>query len=100
MHNVFLYDNRLDLGTGQFATVGGFKLIAAGYGECPEAIIDKDNKIYGYIYKIKDDILDMLDTYYGLGLKLHNRISVEATLLGGVKLNTYMYEYNMESTLQ
>jgi len=96
MHNVFLYDNKLDLGIGQFASVGGFKLISAGRNECPEAIREDSDKIYGYIYEIKDDILDMLDMYYGLGVDLHKRISAKAALEGGVIVDIQMYEYNME----
>jgi len=96
MHNIFLYDNKLDLGIGQFASVGGFKLVSAGFGECPEAIPDKDNRIYGYIYEIDNDILEMLDMYYGLGINLHKRIMIKAILEGGIIIDVQMYEYNME----
>lgn len=93
---VFLYDRRIELGTAQFASVDGFKLVSSGFNKCPEAIRDDKNKIYGYIYNINSDILDMLDTYYGLGIKLHKRIMVKAVLKGGVDVSAYMYEFNME----
>ena len=96
MHNVFLYDNKLDLGLGQFASVSGFKLVSLGFNKCPEAIKDGDSKIYGYIYEISNQMLEILDTYYGLGVQLHERIAVEATLEGGIVIDVYMYEYNME----
>ena len=96
MNNVFLYDDKLDLGVGRFASVGGFELVQAGAGACPEAIKDDSGKIYGYIYEINDEMLEMLDMYYGLGVNLHERILVDAVLEGGVIISTYMYEYNME----
>ena len=96
MHNVFIYDDKIDLGLGQFSSVGGFSLVTEGRNECVEAIREDDAKIYGYIYEVNDGILDMLDTYYGLGVKLHKRISVKAALQGGVTIDVYMYEYNLE----
>ncbi|MHA2063666.1 MAG: gamma-glutamylcyclotransferase family protein [Candidatus Thorarchaeota archaeon] len=96
MHKVFLYDNKLDLGLGQFASVNGFKLVSSGFNKCPEAIKDEDNKIYGYIHEISNQMLEILDTYYGLGVNLHNRIAVQAVLEGGIVVDVSMYEYNME----
>ena len=96
MHKIFLYDKKLDLGIGRFASVGGFKLISAGNNECPEAIREDSDKIYGYIYEVNDGILEMLDMYYGLGVELHERINVKAALEGGVTIDVQMYEYNME----
>lgn len=94
--NIFLYDNKLDLGIGTFASVGGFRLVTEGRNRCLEAIKDDDEKIYGYIYEIDNDTLGMLDMYYGLGLDLHERITVVATLEGGSIIIVDMYEYNME----
>ncbi len=96
MHNVFLYDNKLDLGIGKFASVNGFKLVTSGFNECLEAIKDENETIYGYIYEISNDVLEMLDTYYGLGVDLHERITTESILAGGATTKVYMYEFNME----
>jgi len=96
MHKIFLYDKKLDLGIGRFASVGGFKLISAGINECIEAIQEDSGKIYGYIYEVEDGVLEMLDMYYGLGIDLHERISAKAALEGGVTIDVQIYQYNME----
>ena len=96
MNKVFLYDSQVDLGTGQFASIGGFKLITVGRNSGAEAIKDENGKVYGYIYDVNDGVLDSLDMYYGLGLELHERIKTTATLEGGSVVDVYMYEYNME----
>jgi gamma-glutamylcyclotransferase (GGCT)/AIG2-like uncharacterized protein YtfP len=96
MNKVFLYDNKLDLGLGHFASVGGFKLVTAGFNECVEAVPDTNGRIYGYIYEVNDGVLGMLDMYYGLGIELHQRITTTAVLEGGVEINVDMYEYNLE----
>ena len=93
MHKVFLYDNKIDLGMGMFASVGGFKLVDLGKPDCLEAIQDDENQIFGYLYDVNDGVLDGLDTYYGLGIDLHKRILVQARLLGGAPISAFMYEY-------
>lgn len=92
--NIFLYDEQIDLGMGQFASVAGFKLVASGRNETPEAIEADDGVVYGYIHEVSTGILEMLDTFYGLGVDLHDRVMVTATLQGGKQVSTYMYEFN------
>jgi len=93
---VFLYDNRFELGIGLFASAKGYKLVSAGLSETPEAVTNNGSMIYGYIHEVDQDVLDMMDTYYGLGVKLHERIEIDAVLAGGVKVKAQMYEFNME----
>ena len=96
MHKVFLYDDRLDLGAGKFASVVGFKLVAEGLSQCPEAVRSKAGIIYGEIYEVSQGTLEMMDAYYGLGVNLHERIEVKVSLAGGTKVKVFMYEYNLE----
>ena len=91
--NIFLYDDQIDLGIGQFASVAGFKLVASGRNEVPEAIKDDESMVYGYIHQVDPGIIDMLDTFYGLGIDLHERVAVTATLQGGTPISVYMYEF-------
>ena len=96
MNKVFLYDDRLELGGGTFASVSGFKLVAEGRSKCPEAVRSKTGRITGEIYDISEGTLEMMDAYYGLGIKMHERIEVDAYLAGGTPVKAFMYEYNLE----
>lgn len=97
---VFLYDDRLDLGSGILARVDGFKLVVVNhsFSNSPEAIRSEKKSIYGYVYEINEDVLEYLDAYYGVGVGLHERIKATASLEGGVTYDVIMYEcsYDLE----
>ena len=95
MNKVFLYDNKLDLGIGNFASVVGYECMSFKDRDGVEAVpaTGQYERIYGYVYDVDDDVLDMLDVYYGVGIGMHRQVNVLATLEGGASINAIMYEF-------
>lgn len=92
---VFLYDDKMTFGYGHFAVVNGYMPMNFRDREDVEAVpaTGTSECIYGYVYDVEKDILDMLDVYYGVGIGMHRRVEVMASLEGGAKVKAIMYEY-------
>ena len=93
MSKVFVYEEEVfQLGVGLFASVEGFRLAKYKGHKSMEVIRDESGRLYGTIYDMDELSITLMDAYYGEGL-LHNRITVDATLQGGDKIEVEMYEF-------
>ena len=95
MRKVFLYDGKMDFGIGQFASVNGYNLMTFNGRNDFEAVAatGQNERIYGYVYDLDDDLIDWLDTYYAIGLGMHWKNTVVATTTGGIQVEAIIYEY-------
>jgi len=88
---VFLYGNTFDFGIGDWAVVRGFELVIDKDKE-PEAVKSEDGCVYGRIYNVDNSVMESLDAYHGIGIGLHERITVTAILEGNRRERVFMYE--------
>ena len=94
---LFLYNNDFEM-EGTFGVLHGYRLSIDPCHHKPELIKSSNGgAAYGRIVEVDEMDLDMMDTFYCLGLDAYTRIEVKVCIQQGEYLKCFTYKINEET---